>query len=213
MYRARGTRLQPPARGSGDAARLFVLDWRWVVPAGRHPVLWIGKAAVISAPAQIDAGNADDVLGCMLTVICEGALLLIVDMSTVTFCDCAGVGALVRAFRQARARGIEMRMAGHGPPVTRVLSLTGTDRLIDSYPTVPEALIGGLIPPGSLGPGDGQAQPSSKASGCGGSPLTLVTIAAAMSRSFTLRFCDARCSRANARAWVHRSCAMITPRA
>lgn len=184
-------------------------------------MLWIGKAAVISAPAQIDAGNADDVLACMLTVICEGALLLIVDMTAVTFCDCAGVGALVRAFRQTRARGAEMRVAAHGPAVTRVLGLTGTDKLIDIYPTVAEALIGGLIPPGSLGPGVGPArgagsapaQPSSKTSGCGGSPLTLVTIADAMSRSFTLRFCDARRSRANARAWVHRSCAMITPRA
>jgi anti-anti-sigma factor len=113
-------------------------------------VLWIGKAAVISAPAQIDASNANDVLSCMLTVFCEGALLLIVDMTTVTFCDCAGVGALVRAFTQAQARGVEMRMASHGPPVTRVFGLTGTDRLIDIYPTVAEALIGGLIPPGSL---------------------------------------------------------------
>ena len=39
----------------------------------------------------------------------------------------------------------------------------------------------------------------------GGSPLTLVTIAAARSRSLTLRFCDAPRSRSNARVCVHRS--------
>jgi anti-sigma B factor antagonist len=115
-------------------------------------VLWIGKAAVVCAPAQIDAGNADDVLASILAVICEDAALLIVDMTATTFCDCSAVSGLVRAFRQAHARGVEMRLVAHEPAVTRVLSLTGADLLMDTYPSVAEALIGGLIPPGSLGP-------------------------------------------------------------
>jgi hypothetical protein len=32
-----------------------------------------------------------------------------------------------------------------------------------------------------------------------------------MSRSLTLRFCEAVRSAANALSWVHRSCAMMTP--
>src|SRR5215467_15317433 len=47
--------------------------------------------------------------------------------------------------------------------------------------------------------------------GCGGSPVTLVTIALAMSLSLTLLFWDAVRNIANARAWEHRSRAMITP--
>src|SRR5215470_13076042 len=47
--------------------------------------------------------------------------------------------------------------------------------------------------------------------GCGGSPLTLVTTALAMSLSLTLPFWDAVRNIANARAWEHRSWAMITP--
>jgi anti-anti-sigma factor len=119
-----------------------------VVSAGRHPVLWVGKAAVVSAPAQIDVGNVDDVLVCMLSVIREGPAALIVDMTATTFCDCAGVNGLVQAFKQARASGVEMRLAVSGPAVRRVLDITGAGRLIGTYPTVPESLVGGLAPAG-----------------------------------------------------------------
>jgi anti-sigma B factor antagonist len=128
------------------------------VPAGRHPVLWIGRAAVISAPAQIDVGNAGDLLTSMRAALGEGAVLLIADMTATTFCDCSAVSGLVRAFRQAQARGVEMRLVAHEPAVIRVLSPTGTDRLIDTYPTVAEALIGGLVPPAGLGPPGGPAR-------------------------------------------------------
>jgi anti-anti-sigma factor len=139
-----------PAYSSGDRR------W-WVVPARRHPVLWIDRAAVVSAPAQIDACNAGEVLACLLSVIREGPAMLIVDMTATAFCDSAGLNSLVRAFRRAGATGIEMRLAAGGPAVRRILEITGVDQLIGSYPSVPESLIGGLGLPG--------AQPSSKTSG------------------------------------------------
>ena len=127
------------------------------MPARRHPVLWIDRAAVVSAPAQIDACNAGEVLACLLSVIREGPATLIVDMTATAFCDSAGLNSLVQAFRRAGASGIEMRLAAGGPAVRRILEVTGVDQLIGSYPSVPESLIGGLGLPGS--------QPSSKTSG------------------------------------------------
>jgi anti-sigma B factor antagonist len=119
------------------------------VPARRHPVLWIDRAAVVSAPAQIDAGNAGDVLACLLSVIREAPAMLIVDMTATAFCDSAGLNSLVQAFRRAGAGGIEMRLAAGGPAVRRILEITGIDQLIGSYPSVPESLIGEPGPPGS----------------------------------------------------------------
>jgi anti-sigma B factor antagonist len=146
---ARGPEARP-AYSSGDRR------W-WVVPARRHPVLWIDRAAVVSAPAQIDACNAGEVLACLLSVIREGPATLVVDMTATAFCDSAGLNSLVRAFRRAGGSGIEMRLAAGGPAVRRMLEITGIDQLIGSYPSVPESLIGGLGRPG--------AQPSSKTSG------------------------------------------------
>jgi anti-sigma B factor antagonist len=139
-----------PAYSSGDRR------W-WVVPARRHPVLWVDRAAVVSAPAEIDACNAGDVLACLLSVIRDGPATLIVDMTATAFCDSAGVSSLVQAFRRAGASGIEMRLAVTGPAVRRVCEVAAVDQLIGTYPSEPTSLIGGL--------GPSEAQPSSKTSG------------------------------------------------
>ena len=116
------------------------------VPAGRHPVLWVDKAAIVSAPAEIDPANADDIAMCLLSVIRQGATVLIVDMNTTRFCDPAGVSSLVRVFEHARASGVEMRLAVSDPAVRHVLDITGADRVIGTYPTVPLSLMGGPAP-------------------------------------------------------------------
>jgi anti-anti-sigma factor len=128
-----------------------------VVSAGHLPVLWVDNAAVVSAPAQIDAVNVGDLLGCLLTVICHGPAVLIVDLTATTFCDSAAVHALVQAFKEARAAGVELRLAVGAPAVSRLLEITGVDQLIGTYPTVPESLIGKPPPP--------DAQPTSKTGG------------------------------------------------
>ena len=120
-------------------------------------MLWVDTAAVVSAPAEIDARNAGDVLACLLSVIRDGPATLIVDMTATAFCDSAGVSSLVQAFRRAGASGIEMRLAVTGPAVRRVFEVTAVDQLIGTYPSVPASLIGGLGPP--------EAQPSSNTSG------------------------------------------------
>jgi anti-anti-sigma factor len=120
-------------------------------------VLWIDRAAVVSAPAQVDARNAGDVLAWLLSVIREGPATLIVDLTATAFCDSSGLNSLVQAFRRAGAAGVEMRLAVAGPAVRRMLQITGIDQLIGAYPSVPASLIGGQDPPGG--------QPSSKTSG------------------------------------------------
>jgi anti-anti-sigma factor len=127
------------------------------VPALHHPVLWIDRVAVVSAPAQVDASNAGDVLACLLSVICEGPATLIVDLTATAFCDSSGLNSLVQAYRRAEASGIEMRLAVGEPAVRRILQITGIDQLIGTYPSVPTSLLGGQGSPGD--------QPSSKTSG------------------------------------------------
>ncbi len=113
----------------------------------RYPVLWVGQAAVISAPVEIDVGNAEELEKCLLSVLSHGARVLVVDMTTTTFCDCAGVYAIVSCWRRAAAERSSLRLAARGPAVSYVFSITGASRLIDIHPTVAAALIG-PPPPG-----------------------------------------------------------------
>ena len=91
-------------------------------------------------PAEVDVSNADQIRQDLATVVTQDASLVIVDMSTTTFCDSAGVTALVRAVRQANASGAGLRLATSAPAVTRVLAVTGVDRLIEIYPSVAAAM-------------------------------------------------------------------------
>jgi anti-sigma B factor antagonist len=195
----------------------------WPQMSGEHfLVLWIGQAAVVSLPAEIDTTNADRVRGTLLSVLNQGATLLIADLSTTTFCDSAGVSALVRTFRRAAAAESQMRLVVGTPPVARILAVTGLDRVLETYPTVSASLAG---PDGR--PGQGGAAGTSRycarhlrsrlspngGGGCGGSPLTVLTILLAMSRSLTLLCCEADRRISKARAWVQRSLAMTIPSA
>lgn len=109
--------------------------------SGEHyPAVWTGQVAVVSLPAEIDISNGEHVCEDLLSAINHGAALLVVDMSATTFCDSAGVNALVRAFTRATATGAGMRLVVPAPNVQRILGLTGVDRLIDVYPSVSAAM-------------------------------------------------------------------------
>src|SRR3954454_23912601 len=49
------------------------------------------------------------------------------DVSGVTFMDCAGIAALLRARERAHARGMSFALEGVGDPVARVLEVTRLD--------------------------------------------------------------------------------------
>jgi anti-sigma B factor antagonist len=110
------------------------------VPQERCPVAWLHGAAVITLPTEIDISNADQVRDELLSLLNRGPGVLIVDMAQSTFCDSAGVNALVRAHKRATASGAEMRLVVAAPGVQRVLAITGVDHLIPVYPSVAASL-------------------------------------------------------------------------
>jgi anti-sigma B factor antagonist len=110
------------------------------VPEQHAPVLWLGQVAVVSLPVEIDLANAGQIREDLLTVLNRGPATLIVDMTGTTFCDSAGVNAIVRAYKRAAAGGARMRLVVSAPAVQRVLAITGVDRLIGTWPSVAAAL-------------------------------------------------------------------------
>lgn len=117
----------------------------------RFPVLRSGRTAVVRLCAEIDLTVADELREALLSVLNQGVVALIADMTATTFCDSAGITALIRAARRAAANGAVMRVAGVAPSVLRVFTLVGIDRMIDIYPSVDAALAslpdqtGGLV--------------------------------------------------------------------
>jgi anti-anti-sigma factor len=123
----------------------------FVVSGESFPVQWSGQAAVVRLPAEIDLTIADALREALLAVLNQGALGLIANMTATTFCDSAGMTALVRAARRAAAGDATMRIAVTSPAVLRIFNLVGIDRLIEIHPSVTSALAsmpdqtGGLV--------------------------------------------------------------------
>lgn len=86
---------------------------------------------LVTLPAEVDIANARDV-GCQLTAAAlkPGVRMVIADMSTTTFCDCAGVRALLLAHKRAAGNGAELHLLRPGCAVMRILELTGADQLL-----------------------------------------------------------------------------------
>jgi anti-sigma B factor antagonist len=110
------------------------------VPEELCPVLWIGRAAVATLPAEIDVTNADPIRDELLSVVSQGAALLVADLSMTIFCDSTGISTLVLTLRQTRANEAVLRLVVNTPAVQRVLSITGVDRLLEVFPSVSAAL-------------------------------------------------------------------------
>jgi anti-sigma B factor antagonist len=111
--------------------------------AGR--VRWVGQQAVIAMPAEIDVTNAGEISQALLAAASHGAPVLIIDMSDTTFCDSAGVQAIITAQNQAATTGTQLRLAATA--ALRILTIVGLDQLVPIYPTLEEALAGNP-PPG-----------------------------------------------------------------
>jgi anti-sigma B factor antagonist len=133
--------------------------------SGDPRLVWVGRVAVMSLPAEIDISNAEQIREDLTAVVARGASLVIADMTATTFCDSAGVTALVRAVRKADEGGTRLRLAASAPTVTRVLSITGVDRLIEIYPSVAAAMaaLGGRAADQERAARRGEADPEGRA--------------------------------------------------
>jgi anti-anti-sigma factor len=94
---------------------------------------------VITLPSEVDTSNGDQIRSDLLTAIDQGAAPLIVDLSATTFCDSAGVKAIVSAYRRAVTTGTDIRLVIASPMVRRVFALTEADRLVSVHTTLAEA--------------------------------------------------------------------------
>ena len=126
--------------------------------AGHLPVAWHGQLAVVTMPDEIDMSNGAEIQDGLLGALGKRPGVLVVDMTPTTFCDSAGVRAIMLTHRQAAAAGCELRLVIASPGVSRVFSIIGAGQLVQIHSELSAALDavpggpadgGGLAPDGS----------------------------------------------------------------
>ena len=98
----------------------------------------MGQHGVVTVPAEVDVTNIGEVRQALLSAARQDVPVLIIDMSGTTFCDSAGVHAIVAAYQEAAAAGTELRLVATA--VLRILTMVGVDQLIPIYPDLEAAL-------------------------------------------------------------------------
>ena len=101
---------------------------------------------VLRAPEQLDLATADGLAaqGCAIAV---HARLLLLDLTSLSFCDARGLSALVRIANQADRAGCRLALIAPQPPVAKVLRICRLDQRLRIFATTGHALAGpGAVP-------------------------------------------------------------------
>ena len=100
-------------------------------------------AAIVRVNGDLDLATGDDVVQAVAVALvghtrsgaAEAEVQL--DLSGVSFIDCAGLSALLRARRSAASHGWAVRVVAMSPEVRQLLDLSGTLELL-SAPALPD---------------------------------------------------------------------------
>jgi len=110
------------------------------MPEDSFPVEVVQGVPVVAAPEEIDITNAEVLRSALSTAAASGHGTLVVDMTRTQFCDSSGLHALIAAHKRAGAEGREVLLVIRGTAVLRVFALTGMDKVIPNFTSLPEAL-------------------------------------------------------------------------
>ena len=105
---------------------------------------------IVTLPARLDAAAAEQAAGRITAAFTPGVRVVIADLTAAACCDRSAIRNLLKAHRQATARGRQVRFAIRpGGPLHQITGFAGTHPLLAVYPTLQHALTG--RPPLPLG--------------------------------------------------------------
>ncbi|MER6398597.1 STAS domain-containing protein [Kitasatospora sp. NPDC001603] len=99
-----------------------------------------GWAVVCCLHGEVDHDQKEKLESSLAEAVKAGQPRLIVDLSGLTFCDCASLNALLQTRQDAEAAGERLILAAPSPPVRRLLEITGTDEVFATCDSVRAAL-------------------------------------------------------------------------
>lgn len=95
---------------------------------------------IIKLRGDLDAATAPKAREQLLSELLPGMTLLVLDLSSLWFCDAAGAAVLIGTQRRATALDITIRLAAPRSTVAKVLRITGLDRRLSIHSTLSDAL-------------------------------------------------------------------------
>jgi anti-sigma B factor antagonist len=94
---------------------------------------------VVEVGGELDLRTSGELRTVLIDLAADGHGHVVVDLAGVTFCDAAGLGALVAGNNRFAERGGMLRLVGARPAQRKILHVTRLDELFPVYETIDEA--------------------------------------------------------------------------
>jgi anti-sigma B factor antagonist len=124
---------------------------RAALPPSAAEHLWITGydhelGTVVAVAGELDVAGGPPLAEYLGKLGANLQVRVVLDLTNLDFCDCAGLGVLLRAHRNYAAAGGWLRLSGLKPAVHRILRITKLTRILACYPDIPAAFHDGDIP-------------------------------------------------------------------
>jgi anti-anti-sigma factor len=95
---------------------------------------------VVRLTGELDAATAPTLASCFATLGERHPSQLVVDVTALAFCDCAGLNILLATHREAVASGGWLRLCGATAHLQKIIRITRLSSVLRCYPDVEEAV-------------------------------------------------------------------------
>jgi anti-sigma B factor antagonist len=99
-----------------------------------------GDVVVVSVAGELDMATAPQLQDQITDLIDRGRCRIVFDLAGVSFCDSTGLSVFVRAKNGCDDVGGVVRLAAPQRGVLRILEVSGLVEVLQTYPTVDEAV-------------------------------------------------------------------------
>lgn len=94
---------------------------------------------VVQIEGKLNMVTAGPLRSRIADLVAQGHSRVAIDLARIDFIDSSGLGALISGLKSARQAGGDLRIAAANAQANLVLSLTGMERVLPSYPDTDSA--------------------------------------------------------------------------
>jgi anti-sigma B factor antagonist len=99
-----------------------------------------GEWSVLHVDGEVDLSTAPRLREQLLTLVLDGTVRVVVDLTGTEVLDSTGLGALMAAYKRLRARGGEMRLVITTPRIRKVFEITRLDLVLSIFESIDAAV-------------------------------------------------------------------------
>ena len=96
---------------------------------------------VLRCEGELDLHTGSRLVRAVDDAVAQGCRMVVLDLAGVSFIDCAGLGAVMTMLTCIQETAGQLVVSAASPQVTRLLRLTGTDRLLQEEVGTATALV------------------------------------------------------------------------